>query len=188
MKRSGAFKDGDFSRLNSLMEIQNQLIQDQSGISEKVNTNINAGILAAFKGVGGSFDPTKDPRSEQRIMSLMSSLRSPQNEFQQARDFAVLSGLNPKGSYLDILKMQQQSLRTPGFLRGVLDMIAQQTGGGELGVIATMQRFGLSPEVAEQLFNNRINYSDEDMNKIISSKEYKSIKSDISRRAGDIIL
>lgn len=150
MKGKGVFKDGDMTLLPEILQKQNSLVSNQGKVLEKIDQRATAQVIAAFTQVGGSFG--NDPRATERIMKVDEALRSPSNDYQKAMNFAVLAKANPGASYLQLLKEQDKGLSGKGFLSGTLKSIEQQFGGGEAGVLALMQRTGLSAGQSETLF------------------------------------
>ena len=134
----GLGKDNNFVRLEELAEQGNRLVQEQSKIFEKVNYEDTAAIMAAFDKIGGSF--ADDPRKAERIMSINRGLSNPANEYQQAMNYAVLSGLNPGANLWDVKMMEEKGYKQPGFLSGVLQQLTS-TGDEVADKFALKTRF-----------------------------------------------
>jgi len=133
--------ESDLSNLQNLIETSNNLLREQSGSLESIDSNATARVVAAFQNIGGSF---ADPRAKERVMNIHRSLTSPANEFQQALSFATLAQLDPGASYYQIREMQETGITQKGFLGTLLKNYESMYGSGELAMEAVRQRFGLS--------------------------------------------
>lgn len=131
----------DRTQLQEILTLQNTLIEQQSQIVERVNPESTSQVIAAFRDVGGSF---ADSRAMARIASINNALSNPSNDFQKARNFGVLSKLNPGGSYFEMLEGEEQGINTPGFLSETMKQLQKESGGGDAFRLAVKQRFGLS--------------------------------------------
>ena len=151
LKDKGIIKGNDFSKLGENIEVLNSFLQNQSQSLLNPNVSSATGMIAAFRQLGGPF-------ADQRLGGLLNqfnqSLVNPGNDFDKARNFAVISTLRGgQGSYFDILKDEAKGLSLPGFFGQTLKQIEAMSGGGlqntSLGI---MSRFSfLSPEQAELL-------------------------------------
>lgn len=138
----------DMTKLEDLMAANNALTEDQLTTLEESDQKTSVGVMKAFTQLGGRYN---DPNvMKERIMQINNSLKNPQNEFQQARNFAVLSELNPNASYFDILKEQSKGIYAKGFLSKTLKQTEQQFGTGDMGKLSLMQQFGFTPDQAEK--------------------------------------
>lgn len=151
LKDKGVIRGNDFSRLEENIQILSSYLSMQGNVVNAPNANVANGIVAAFRQLGGPF-------ADQRLASLLpqfgQSLATPGNEFDQARNFAVLSKIRGgQGSYFDFLKDQSRGLSTEGFFGETLKQIERESGGGvQNTALGIMSRFNfLSPEQAELL-------------------------------------
>jgi len=149
MKTMG-IKEGtkEIIKMQELLEIQNKLVEEEAGKLEKVSPETISSVIAAFDRFGGSY---ADKRAGERIMSINQGLINPQGEYQQAMSYAILAGLKPGASLLDVMKMQEKGVNQPGYMQETMKMYAGQYGTGDLFTIALKNKFNLSAEQAETL-------------------------------------
>lgn len=174
----------DRTQLQEILTLQNTLIEQQSQIVERVNPESTAQVIAAFRDVGGSFS---DTRANSRIASINNALSNPSNDFQKARNFGVLSKLNPGGNYFNMLEMQEQGINQPGFLSETLKQLEKEFGGGPAFMLAVKQRLGLSATSTRQLVGAyQKNRSMFDNITGTSSSALKDLGIDLSSEAGGL--
>lgn len=148
MKSQGYISDSDTTQFQEILQLQNSLVQQQSEVMEKVDPNSATGVIAAMRGVGGSFG---DARAGSRISQISGALSSPGDDFQRARNMQVLSKLKPGASLFDIEEMQEKGIHQEGFLSETLKQLEMETGGGEGMLHAAKKRLGLSSEATRTL-------------------------------------
>jgi hypothetical protein len=149
--KSNKSMGGDTSRLEKLLELQNQLIEEQGSYSNTVDDSQIAKTIAAFSRLSGGFS---DNRASGLIKQVSSGLRAPSNDYQQAQNYAVLSQLNPNADFFEMQKMQEGGFQTPGFMKKTLDLYKQQYKGQDgIGKYALMKRFGLNTGAAESMWD-----------------------------------
>lgn len=148
MKSRGFISDKDTTQFEEILKLQNTLVQKQSEVMEVVDPNKATGVIAAFKGVGGSFG---DARAGGRISQISGALSSPGNDFQKARNLQVLSKLKPDASLFELEEMQEKGIMQEGFLGETLRQLEKETGGGEGMLQATKSRLGLGAEATRTL-------------------------------------
>ena len=138
-----------------LIRNQTALIEQFAQTATVVDPNQALRTILEFDRVGGMFRTT-DPRSMQLISSINQGLAAPQNDFMQAANFQVLRRLSPEAGLFDLLRMQQQGLQTPGFLRGVIGDITQMGGGEDFQRLMLAQRLpGVPLDAISDLFDRR---------------------------------
>jgi hypothetical protein len=151
LQSKGIIKGNDFSRLEENVQVLNSFLSMQSQTLLTPNANTANGIIGAFRQLGGPF-------GDQRLGGLLNqfdrSLAGPSNDFDKARNFAVISRLRGgQGSYFDMIKDESKGLSLPGFFGQTLKQIESMSGGGvQNTAMGIMSRFNfLSPEQAELL-------------------------------------
>jgi len=131
----------DFSNLANSNEAMVALLQDQSSTLESIDSNSAAQTIATFTRIGGSF---ADPRAKERILQINRAIAKPNNQYQQALNFATLSQLDPSASYYELREMEETGITQKGFMSSLLKNYESMYGSGELAMEAVRQRFGLS--------------------------------------------
>lgn len=150
---SGVTKDQ--TTFIDLIRSQTALIEQFSQVATVADPNQALRTILEFNRVGGMFG-TADPRSMGLISSINQGLATPQNDFMQAANFQVLRRLSPGAGLFDLLRMQQQGLQTPGFLRGVIGDITQMGGGEDFQRLMLAQRLpGVPLDAISDLFDRR---------------------------------
>lgn len=139
----------DMTKLSSLLEAQLALMEEDSNTLENIDSRQEANVVSNFASLGGSY---AGPRGARNVVHDDTALSNPQGEFQQARNYSVLAKLNPKASYYEIKKMEEEGATVPGFMIGILKSIQKQFGSGELGQEMTRQRFGKTYSQGETLW------------------------------------
>jgi len=149
----------DMSRLVSLLEIQNEMVSNQSAILEQVNTDINTKMIAAFQEIGGSF---ADSRAGQRIGALNRGITTPQGDFQEAFLYKALRDIFPGKDYFDLLIEQEKGLTSYNQVTGetyigeVLRQIMSSTSNELQQKLDIKTLFNISASQTEQLFTSFI--------------------------------
>ncbi len=139
----------DQSKVPILLEQLVSLGQDQSSTLEKINTDTNAQVVAAFQSVGGSF---ADDRGGQRRQTIDNALKNPGNDYKQAFSYGILRKLKPSASLFELQEMQSRGVALPGYLEGAMSEISKMAGGDENTMLMMMKSYlGLSPEQTRQL-------------------------------------
>lgn len=165
-QQQGFFRGGDQTTFIDLIRNQTSLIEQFSQTATMVDPNQATRTLLEFNRIGGMF-ATRDPRSMQLIGGINQSLANPQNQFTQAANYQVLRRLDPSASLFDLMRMQQQGLQTPGFLRGVIGDVTRMGGGEDFQRLMLSQRLqGVPLDAIDTLFRQRgrlDEVSDEDL-------------------------
>lgn len=137
--------------MGELLQTQSNLIQQQGQAVQTVNRGAITSMMGAFGGLGGRFQ--QDPQFLQRTLSQVNSaFVQPQNEFAQARQFGVLSQLNPNASYFQLLEMQEKGIFQSGLLGGTLSSLQREMGQDpEAMMVAFKQMTGLGAETTRNI-------------------------------------
>lgn len=139
----------DQTKFAEILQQTSQLTNTLASQTENVDIRKNAGMVGALRSIGGSFaDPNLGP---QRMLSINQSLTQPGTEYQKARGFGVLSGLNPGASYFQMLEAQEQGIGKKGYLSGMLNQLKRETGGGENMMLGVNQNLGLGASTSRKL-------------------------------------
>jgi len=89
-------------------------------------------------------DPTgKFTRNASYFNRMNQSLMKPSNQYQSSRQLSVLASLNPGASYTELLEMQEQGMGQKGYMSGMLKSLTGRYGGGDTGIMAIKNAFGL---------------------------------------------
>lgn len=141
----------DSTRLEEVLNLQAELIKENSNAIEKANRGDITDIVSRFSSIDSEF--FRDPqRLAPIITTINQSLKSPQNDFQKAESFYNLSQLKPDASYFEIQEMQEKGLSQEGILDQFLKTKEQQVGGGENLMIALKASIpGLSAAVSREI-------------------------------------
>lgn len=143
-----AKKGEDNTRLESLMELNNQLTSEQVGVLKDVDAGISLRAISRFEGLG---DRWKGPNAIANIRAIDNGLRNPANEYAQAMNFAALSNspdLKGKGVF-SFFEEQNKGYKSAGFLSNRLKLAKRKYGNlsSEQGLMGLMTDF---PEFREQ--------------------------------------
>jgi len=160
MKKEGVFgsKGDDYSSLTSILETQNQLIQDQSNMLETVNTDSNLRVIAAFNKIGGSF-AADDIRSKQRIQTVNQSLTNPQGDFRQAFSFNALRQIKPDASLFELMEMQERGIAQPEYMAKVMENLKMRGGSKDSQMLQMSSLFNLSKSQSRAMFESGEDFS-----------------------------
>lgn len=156
---SGRFAQGDRSGFPDAVKSLTKVIESFSQQSEKVNSQVAAQNMLMFNRIGGGFSIT-DPRSAERITGISQALGKSDGGIAFAEDISILRQLNPEASDLELLKMQERGMQTPGYLQGHLKKWGRRFGDSDSGTFALKsyfqkKGFNLTYEAAEDLYKNR---------------------------------
>lgn len=152
MRPSGAFGSSgqDMSRLAELLELQNNMILEQTAVLETTNSDTNANILARFQSVGGSFG---DSRAGQRISTIHQGLQNPQGDFKQAFAYSILRDLDPDASFFKLKQMQSGGITTNNYLHKTMGAISKRTNNTDSRKLMLQEFFGLEPDQVDALYS-----------------------------------
>ena len=154
-QQQGFFRGGDQTTFIDLIRNQTALIEQFSQTATMVDPNQATRTLLEFNRIGGMF-ATADPRSMQLIGGINQALANPQNQFMQAANYQVLRRLDPSASLFDLMRMQEQGLQTPGFLREVIQDVTRMGGGEDFQRLLLSQRLqGIPLDAIDTLFRQR---------------------------------
>lgn len=143
----------DQTKFSEILSQTSQLTNQLASQTENNNLSTNAGIVGQLRGIGGSFaDPVL---GSQRMLSINQSLTNPGNDFQKARSFGVLSGINPGSSYFQLQEMQEKGVGQKGYLEGILKQLEKEVGGGENLMLAAQQNLNIPFSSARKLIEAR---------------------------------
>lgn len=171
------------TRLGDVIRNQTALLQQFS----MTNTNVSADManrnLFEFNRMGGMFS-MGDPRSISNIQAINNDLSNPGSPFAQAMNYSVLRRLNPNAGVFQLMKLQEQGLQTPDFLKGVIGDVSGMGGSEDFQKLMLKGRLpSLSFEAVDTLFNNRGalgSMSQSDLDKMLGSKTIESQASDLT--------
>lgn len=139
----------DRTKLAEVLSQSSQLTSQLAQQTENVNLGRNLGMVGALRSIGGSFgDPLL---GTQKMMSINQSLTNPSTEYQKARNFGVLSGVNPGSSWFQINEQMEQGIGAKGFLGGVLRQLKREGGGDEGFMTGVQQNLGLGFSASRKL-------------------------------------
>lgn len=92
----------------------------------KTNTNVPTGttmdIMQRFNSLGGEFSAS-DPRSENLISTVNSSLASPNTDMKKALSYYAIKKAHPNMGMADIMEEQQKGLASPDYLKNMMSMV-----------------------------------------------------------------
>lgn len=147
-ERSGVFSGGDYSSLNALIEIQNELLSQQVQIMENPSSTQNLKMMATFNAIGGSF--ANPLTMGNRLSTANEAIRNPQGDFQKAFIFSNLRSLqgNQGKSYFELLEEMENGL-TPELLSSLVDNLS---GSDEMKMLGIKELFGFSAQQSRQLY------------------------------------
>jgi len=151
----GILKDKDTTFFNEFLgkfsNMQRELLKSQTNVP----TGTTMDILSRFNKLGGEFD-LKDPRSMGNINAIQSGLSNPSSDNMRALAFRILSKQNPNKGIFDLNEEMSKGLGSPGYLKGVLEMVDQIGGGDQTKMMNLSGAFkGLSLSAVRRLYNNR---------------------------------
>jgi hypothetical protein len=139
----------DQTKFAEILQQTSQLTNQLANQTENVDPRANAGIVGALRSIGGSF--SNPEQAAARMMSINQSLTSPGTDYQKSRGFGVLSGINPGGSYFQMLEEQEKGIGSKGYLGGILKQLRRETGGGEQLMLGVNQNLGLGASTSRKL-------------------------------------
>jgi len=172
LKKSGFFGPGgeDRSSLVKLLQIQNQLIQDQTQVFEFGNQDNVAKLMGAFRTLGGSF---ANPLTiGNRISGLNQALAAPQGDFEQAFNYSILRELDPDASFFKLQEMQERGIYQKDFLQATFKRINRGPGGKDYKMLEFMKRTRLSASQTRGFFDN---FDEEEFNAAIEQNIAKGM-------------
>lgn len=132
--------------MNELVQNQTQLINSLGQMTEKVDPKNITSLILEMNSLGGGF-ALKDPRSMGMIQSLQQGLTNP-NEFGKAMNLSVLRNINPNGSLVDLLEMEEKGFsgdKGREFLKGTVNQFNQMFNDEDLTILALRSRFPQIP-------------------------------------------
>lgn len=149
------FKNGDHTFLNEFLgkftNLQKELLKSQSFVP----TGTTMDILGRFNRLGGEFD-VRDPRAMGNISAIQNGLANPSSDNMKAMAYRILSQQNPNMGMFDLNEEMSKGLGSPGYLKGVLEMIDQIGGSDQTKMMNLSGAFkGLSLSAVRRLFDNR---------------------------------
>lgn len=146
----------DSTALEDVIKLQSGLIEENSKAVEKGNRGQVTSMIKDFRSIDSDFFQNPQ-RLAPIIASINQSLQSPTNDYAKARNFKILSELNPGADYFELIKMQSRGASQSGFLQKTLEDTMRR--GGDPRIALTGKQYGgggilnLLPEVAEQVSN-----------------------------------
>lgn len=140
----GLTAGNDFSQLEELLQIQNQLTQTLIQTSSTANQKQISNFLGNLQSLGGQFN---DPQVAGRVAGQINqSLTNPQTDFQRSLNLSALA--STKGmqgaSLFELLEAQEQGINNEGFLGARLGQLQDLFGGGDAFKLAIKESFGLN--------------------------------------------
>jgi hypothetical protein len=141
----------DRALTGELLQAQSSLIQQQGGRTMNVNRGGITGMMGAFGGLGGRF--SSDPSFLQNTISTVNqAFINPQNEFAQARQFGIMSQLNPNASYFQMQEMQEKGIFQSGMLGATLESLQREMGQDpESMMLAFKQMTGVGADTSRAI-------------------------------------
>lgn len=148
MVNSGVLNGADNTRVLELLKTQNALTEEQTATLETVNQSANSNIVAAFDKLGGSFTGV---RGGARLSAINQALMTPNNEYQQAMSYAVLSQLNPGMGLFGLMEEQEKGVASPMYMSATMKQLNKRWGSGDKFLLALKNRMGLTANQARTL-------------------------------------
>lgn len=159
-KGQSIFK-GDRTYLNEFIQknftsLQRELTKNQTSVASGTTLD----ILARFNAVGGQFG-AQHQNSMGLITTVNNALTNPNSDNANALSFNALRQLNPSAGIFDLLKMRQQGVRSPGYLKAMLGMTDRIGGDTQMKKYNFASLMGMTDnlDAAEELYNGRGNFS-----------------------------
>ena len=139
----------DMRLVPELLEIQNQLVQDQTQRLMTVDIEQNARLIAAFEEAG-----FENPAVMGKIISAVDQgMRQPANDYVQALQYTTLAQMMPGASLWEIQKMQAKGLQEPEVFDKFMGQLEKMSGGNTEAMFHAVQGVfpQLEPEQIESL-------------------------------------
>jgi len=138
-------------KLNENLESLVSITRSQIGAMEKVNIGEGIAMIKNWSSINSPLFQNAETRNQ--IMSkVSSSMANPQNDFQKARMFSILSKRMPEASYSQLMEAMESPESQKGLFQDVLDTNRSQFGNGkEARIVALQKQTGLSFVAARKI-------------------------------------
>lgn len=126
-------KRDDFTIIGEKLENLTRMNQESSKHQESFNSDNNLRMMAAFDKIGGS---AADFRQGDIMSGMNNAISNPGNDASKAFIYQSIQKRNPGMSVSDIIIQMQKGMNDPKNIKGIIQDLDKNYGGGENGLFA----------------------------------------------------